>query len=415
MERTAPRRVRPWFVPAVVVAAAVVLAGLLFLFPRASSDGGQPPPTRAAEAGETQATLDRAAAALRSGDRAAFEDALPASGTAARAARDELFTRLAPLPWSSFSFAIAPIPSEPGRFDVRATGALGEVGPSDRIVGERVLDFSVIGSRVVATGDVTPRDVRRQYLMAFRRPVALRRPGGIVIADRSWRPLAAKLADDLAVARARIAAAGIAPGAPLLVCLYSSLEQLRAALAGGPSETRIRFFSAGVARVSMNEWKTRDVGVLAPALAGHDDWRPMMLAHELTHAYTMSWFAGTEHAPTLLVEGLATMVEGGRTFAPLREDLAAPESDLPLLTAIATGSLWSGNSTDRVHLAYLEGASLVSYVVHEWGLARLRRWARAVADSDLSEDGLDVATRDTVGVGWRELEEGWRRFVYTLP
>ena len=251
--------------------------------------------------------------------------------------------------------------------------------------------------------------------MAFRRPVAVRRPGGIVIADRSWRPLAVKLADDLAVARDRIAATGIEPGAPLLVCLFSSRQQLRAALAGGPSETRIRFFSAGVARVSAEDWETRDVGVLAPALAGHDDWRPMMLAHELTHAYTMSWFADTEHAPTLLVEGLATMVEGGRTFAPLRKDLAAPRSELPLLTAIATGSLWSGNPTDRVHLAYLEGASLVGFVVHEWGLVRLRRWVRAVADSDLSSDGLDAATSDALGVGWRELEEGWRDYVYTLP
>ena len=414
--RPAPR-VRPWFALGALAVGILVLAGLVVFMPLAFSDKEQspaPPLRRAARQGEVQAALDGAASALRAGDRVAYRAALPASGKAARA-RDELYARLAPLPWSSFAFDIAPIPGEPGRFDVRGVGMLGRVGPADRIGGDRVLDFEVLARGLVVAGDATPPAVRRQYLMAFERPVAVQRPGGIVIADRSWRPLAVALADDLAAARRRVAETGIEPGAPLAVYLYSSGRQLRAGLGGALAETRIRFFSVNVDRVSPDTWKTRDVGVLAPELAGDGPWRPMMLAHELTHAYTMSWFADTAHAPTLLVEGLATMVEGGRTFAPLRADLAAGSPQLPLLTAIATGSLWSGNATARVHLGYLEGSSLVGYVLERWGLAKLKRWARAVADSDLSRDGLDPATRETLGVGWSELEAGWTRYVYTLP
>jgi hypothetical protein len=413
-----PRRtVRPWLMLFVVAGAIFLLAGFVFFLPLAFHEprAALPPVARTATPQEARAALARAARALRAGDRVAYRAALPASGLAARNALGELFRHLSPLPWTRFELRGTPVPSAPGRYDVRAVGQLGSTGPGDRIGGERILDLEMLGGRVVATADLTPADVKREYLMAFHDPVALSRSGLLVLADRRSKDRAEALAAAAVTAQQRLALIGVKPDASILVSVYSSLEDLKASLGGGPQEARMRFFSNKVPRVSPAPWRIRDIGVLGPSLDGTGTWMPLMLSHEMTHAYTGWWFAKTKHAPTFLLEGLATAVEGGRDWAPLREEVISGNQLWPLPDAIGAGSLWKGSSTEQVRLAYLEAASVVLFVLERWGLDKLRPFVTAVADSDLTQQGIDQATRASLGVGWDEFYAGWKGYVLSLP
>ncbi len=408
-----------------VAAVLVVLAGLAVFLPLAFREEARPsgsataavaaaPSARPATQAEAQAALSKAAAALRAGDRAAYRAALPATDKRARRALGALFRHLSPLPWTTLDLTAVPIASEQGRFDVFAAGRLAGTGPDDRVAGERVLRLETRDGVVTAVADVTPKAIEREYLMAFHDPVTVEGDGVLVIADRSSKGRAETLAAAASAAAPRLRLVGVKPDEQVLVSVYSSLDDLKASLGGGPDEDRIRFFSNAGPRLSSRPWRIRDVGVLGPSLDGTGDWLPLMLSHELTHAYTGQWFARTAHAPTFLMEGLATAVEGGRDWAPLKEEVATGNQLWPLADAIGTGNLWMGTSTDDVRLAYLEAASVVRYVLDRWGLAALRPFLQAVADSDLSETGLDQAARDTLGVGWDDFYAGWKEFVPTL-
>jgi hypothetical protein len=410
---------------AALVAAVTLFAGLSVLvalavslplaFQENDTSAAPAPVTHAATQAEAQAAVDEAVAALQAGDEDGWRAALPASGDAARRATDDLFDTLGDLPWTSLDAALEEIPSQPGRFDVHLLGELAGVGPDDRLVAESVLQLDVLGERVVATADVTPEAMRDEYFMAYRDPQVVENDACVVLADPKNRGLAEDLAAAAGEGRGYLAKLGVDPDRPVLLYLYASRDQLRDALNGGPAERRFEVFSAAVQRYSGELWWPRDIHILAPALEGDEDWLTRYLAHEMTHAFTVHWFADTANDPMFLAEGLAVAVEGGRSYDPLREELASGNQRLPLTTAIALGSLWTGSSQEEVQLAYLEAGSVVLYILDEWGLTKLKAWVTAVADSDLTPEGLEDAVGETLGVSWDEFVAGWRDYVQTLP
>jgi hypothetical protein len=399
---------------AAAVVALVVAGTILPLAATEESPAARPSVSRPAAAADMEAAAARATDALVARDAAAWRAALPATG-AARRSVDGLYRRLVRLPWTEVRIIAEPVEGLRGRFYVGAVGELGGADPPDRIMARRVYDAVVRDGRLTLRDDVTPAEIRGQQVMAFERPIAVRRNGLVVIADKAEQTAAEELAHAGGAARERLELLGITSRKPVVVYYYASRGQLLRALGEDPGEARIRFFSHAPLHLDETPTWTRDVGVLGPALAGKEAWAPQMLAHELTHAYTSSWFRGARHAPSLLAEGLATAVEGGRSFQPLRDDLDSGEETFPLEQALRAKSLWEGNALAKVRLAYLEGASLVLYVLKRWDVDGLKRFVHAVSDSDLRADGLDAAARETLGVSWDELRSGWEEYVRTLP
>jgi hypothetical protein len=411
-EHFRPRTLLIVLAAALLVAPVPVACGVLA--PASGEKAAPQPAPRTVRLQDVQAALDQAAPALLARDRVAWDAALPAVGDA-RAGVTALYRRLSRLPWTQFRLVAEPMRGRPDRFYVGAVGEIGNAGPDDRIFARRVFGAGLRDGRLVLLDDVTPSAARGQKIMAFDRPVVVRRNGLVVVADKREQAGAEALADAGGPARDRLGLLGIDPAEPVVVYYYASRRQMLRSLGEDPGEQRIRYFSHPPLRLGEGPTWERDIGVLGPALEGRESWAPRMLAHELTHSYTSRWFEDARHAPTLLAEGLATAVEGGRSFQPLRDDLASGEQAFPLEKALRAKSLWKGHQIDEVRLAYLEGASLVLYVLDRWGLRELKEFVYAVGDSDLTREGLDQAARDSLGVSWQAVRSGWEEFVQTLP
>jgi hypothetical protein len=145
------------------------------------------------------------------------------------------------------------------------------------------------------------------------------------------------------------------------------------------------------------------------------DWRSMVgsvLRHGLVHRYAPR-FGDGKHRVGLLIEGLAVAVQRHYGYEVVRSQVRRGRLALPLMKALAQGNIEKGRTRREIELAYEEGGTLVAYVWKRWGLERLRRFADAVTASDMTPAAIRHATRETLGVGWQQLESGWERFVPT--
>lgn len=408
--------------PLALLAALLTLVLSAGCGPAAKQEGRPAQPSAAPSsaasvtAADVTALFDGGIAALRRHDAAGWKKAVPARGAGARATT-ALYRTLSAFAWPRLKAAVTATPGHGDRFDVRLAGRPDGFGPADRLLAERVLVIRRVAGRLTVTGDVTPAAMTREYLMVFRDPIALRVPGALVIAERVWRPRARTLAGAVAYARARLHdVLAVRPNRGIVIFLFSSDDDLDAYFAGKAPDKRVHYLSYHPVTLSASaSWWPTDVGVVATALAGNDAWLPLMLSHEMTHGYTMRWFAKAAHQPAFLEEGLAVAVEGGRSYAPLRAELASGNKTVPLLPAFGYGDMWKGMSTARVHVAYLEAGSVVKYILGRWGAAKLRDWAVRVADTDLTDGAIMRVTRASLGVSWARFASGWRAYVKTLP
>jgi hypothetical protein len=408
----------PVLVALTVVLAALAVAGFVEAF-RAPVRRAVviPPPASAAyvPAAQVQHWIDAGLVALGARRPAAWRAALPAQGRSAHRALGDLYTHLAPIPWTDLHALVSAVADPSGVFDVKIEGRPGGAGPSDRVIAERMLAVKQLDGRLVAVGDRSPMGMRSQFLMAFREPRAIVRDGAVVVFDQSWRPLAEQLAGDMPQARADAKATlGVTGDRPIVVYLYSTPIEVTDYLGQTKVLERQRFFARLPTTTSRKRWWPTDVGVLASALAPADAWTEHMLAHEVTHTLTWRWFYNTQHAPPLLLEGMATAVEGARSYLPLRAEVAAGNRSMPLLTTLAQPDLWTGVRMSRVTLAYLEGGALVKYILADWGQAAVRRVCIDIADSSLTGAAIKQVVRRDLHVSWGRFYRGWKSYVMTL-
>ncbi len=363
-----------------------------------------------------------AAAALLAGDREGFEGALRVedadggadAGAAARASLAETYEALSALPWRAFSFEVTPVDPAAGLYRIRGYGQLGAAGPPDRIGVVRYLVLRASGERVTVLADETPAGLRRRYLMALHDPVVVQRPGLVVLGDRRARDRVESVAAAAARARRRLSALGVSTRPAVVITVFASAEDVRDSLGIEEPAVRLVFFAYPALRVAGDPWSIQDVGVMGPWLRDAGDSLESAMTHELAHAFTVRWFAGSDHAPALLVEGIAQAAEGGSTTY-LRREVASGNQLWPLPESFASEDLWAGNDAEAVGLGYEIGGSLVGYVLDRWGARKVRSFVQAVADAEPTEAGMDLALGEALGVAWREFYDDWRVWVLREP
>ena len=247
-----------------------------------------------------------------------------------------MYDGLARFPWRDVRIQAIRVEGGEGVYTVKVFGRLkgSDVWPQ---VAERDLLISWTSGGLTLDSDLTLRARRRDYYLAFADPIVTVRPHLVVVGDRHYRALIARVAAGDGEAGKVVRRLHLDPRSaelnhktPVLVC--DSRRQAARASA-----------SPMVRRSALAFEQSDSLYFIAYT---RDEWAGEVRAtirHELTHSFA-SEFGQGKHSVGLLVEGLAVAVEGDDSCEELRAELKKGHLTLPLMEALTHEDVWKGRS-----------------------------------------------------------------------
>ncbi|MEV8305952.1 hypothetical protein AB0P36_00990 [Streptomyces flavidovirens] len=361
--------------------------------------------------------LDSRAAAVVSGDEAAYLAALDPAATRLRAAEGREFANLAEVPLRSWEYRLT------GLDRTGAGRATASVELRYRIAG---YDEAPMKVRTAERLDLTRRD-GRWYVAAKR----AERGGegrlwdqGKVTAVRGARSLVLGVGQDAKRLRAMAAAADRAVPAAgrawpgpwsrrLLILVPSSLDGM-GALLGAPADGYRGIAAVTTAKTGGSGAAPADRVIVNPeayALLG-DFGQQFVLTHESTHVATR---AHTNAAtPMWLSEGFAdwaayrgTGRTAGRTAPELQRSVRA--GDLPASLPADKDFGFAGDAAALAR-AYEGGWLACALIAEQWGEEKLRAFYRAVGGHGRRAGAMEKAMRDVLDTTPDAFTLQWREY-----
>lgn len=410
-------------VPVILTAlAAGVLWGCVAQAPPntdwATPLAGEPSP---ADGDEIQKLFDAYGQSLVDKNREQFLSTLDPASSAFYARQQEIFSRLAAVPFSQYRIALTgQTETAPGAVTAKVTIAYTLMESFPGLPDPERAAFSLVKGEGgwKLSGDATEQALGRkrnarledfgpvevlsgQHVMALYhpadRPVAERVTGQ---ADAGWPRLESAL-----------------PGISLpkvSVTIFDSQQQINLAFPGqwqewtGGASRQLGPLEEQGGEIIIDADLYNEVG------AGDPDYNRKMIAHELTHVALFPQSGPT--TPPFLVEGLADFVAGEETVVLLQGKLRRGEPFSPTLKDLyQPGSFSALLSAEAAQLAYEQADTAVAYLEKKYGnesvFDLLKEFKRRESEATDQSRMVDEVFKSVLGTGWSDFERDWRQYV----
>jgi hypothetical protein len=188
----------------------------------------------------------------------------------------------------------------------------------------------------------------------------------------------------------------VSPKDPVSIVIYNSHLELMSALQEGSAEW--------TGAVTFGE-----KGAIAIGL-GAESWMEKVIPHELTHAMLYQVIMPPfGDIPRWLHEGLAVRSEGGMSLEE-RTALEAAIKDNSLLSLRVLNSAFA-DARDQAILSYAESNSLITFIIDEYGTAKMAELIAVFAEGAHYDDALI----EVFGVDMDGMEDLWRAYIGAPP